>query len=91
MARKQTSPNVSKIAARVLGTDRPLTVHRGAIATAIQECGLPLSQRAIDGFVDRIEHALEPLVADLRTLAASALGQDETPLELTEEAPPLAD
>lgn len=77
--RKQTSAAASKIAARILATDNPLELYRGRIAVAIQECGLPLSERAVNVFVERVNDALEPLFDDLRTLAGSALSQDETP------------
>jgi hypothetical protein len=79
MAKKQTSASVSKLAARVLSTDNPLEAHRTAIADAFRACGLPLSDRAVTALTDRIGDALAPLFADMRTLAASALSQDETP------------
>ncbi len=93
MAKKQTGADVSAIAARILATDDPLAAHRGAIAVAIQECGLPLSARAVDGFVDRISHALAPMVADMRALAASALSQDEKPSRqwLPKDEPPFTE
>jgi hypothetical protein len=82
VARKKTSPDVSAIAARILATDNMLEAHKGAIAIAIQECGLPLSDKAVTIFVERIESALQPMIGDMRSLAASALGQDEEPAKV---------
>jgi hypothetical protein len=79
MARKKTSADVSAVASRILATDNPLDAYRGKIAVAIQECGLPLNERAVAVFVDRISDALAPMIADMRTLAGSALSQDEEP------------
>ncbi len=78
MAKKATGPEISTIAARVLATDNPFDEHKGAIAIAIQQCGLPLSAKAVNVFVERISEALAPLLTDMRSLAASALSQDET-------------
>lgn len=80
MPKKQTSAAVSAIAARVLGDDGPLSpAVSEAIGQAIDDCGIPLNDRAKLLLVGKIESALAPLVDDLRTLAASALSQDETP------------
>src|SRR6185369_6093916 len=78
MPRKKTGDAASKIAARVLATDKPVHAHTSALTIAIQQCGLPLSPRAIDSFVDAVADALAPMVDDLKTLAASVLAQDET-------------
>lgn len=79
MARKQTSAAVSKIAGRVLN-ENPINADiHATIADAVASCGIPLNDRAVLALTNKIESALEPLVDDLKTLAASALSQDETP------------
>lgn len=85
MARKQTSTAVSSLASRVMN-DNPITadVH-AAIADAVASCGVPLNDRAVLALTNKIESALETVVDDMRTLAASCLSQDETP------KPPKAD
>lgn len=77
--KKQTSARVSAIAAKYMGDESPMTAEvQDAIGRAIRECGLPLNDRATLICTNKIEAALAPLIADMRTLAASCLGQDET-------------
>lgn len=79
MARKQTSAAVSAIAGRVLN-ENPISADiHATIADAVAACGVPLNDRAVLALTNKIESALEPLVEDMRTLAASCLSQDETP------------
>lgn len=89
MARKKTSAAVAKIAGDILATDNPLEAHKDAIGEAIRGCGLPLGDRAVSAVVDRIGDALAPFIADVRSLAASALSQDEEPSKPVE--PPLSE
>lgn len=78
-ASKQTSAAVSAIAARVLGDEGLLSpAVATAIGEAIDECGIPLNDRAKLVLVGKIETALAPLVEDAKALAASCLSQDET-------------
>jgi hypothetical protein len=80
MPRKQTSAKVSSIAGKYVGTDAsPFATFADDIATAVRECGVPLNDRAVLALTNRIETALQPIADDLKTLAASALSQDETP------------
>lgn len=78
MPRKQTSAAVSKIASRILNDGLLTADTHAAIADAVQECGVPLNDRAVLALTNRIEAALEPIVEDVRSLAASCLSQDET-------------
>lgn len=79
--KKQTSADVSKIAAARLAQGSPFNDPelKAAISVALRECGVPINERAIVALCDRIEVAFEPVIVDLRKLAASCLSQDETP------------
>lgn len=79
MARKQTSALVSTIAARLM-TEDPLAPS-DPLRQAIKDCGLPLCDRAADALLDRLGAVLAPFLADVRTVSASALGQDEIPAD----------
>jgi hypothetical protein len=81
-ATKKTSAAVAKIAGRVLSDAdagvAPFAADIGsAVDASLKDCGLPMNPAAVNRLVDRIGEALAPLFVDLRTLAASALGQTE--------------
>lgn len=76
MPRKQTSSRISTIAAKYMNDDSVIDVD--AIATAVRECGIPLNDRAVLALTNKIESAIAPMITDLRSLAASALSQDES-------------
>lgn len=79
-SKRQTSARVSAIASRVLNDDEPkLTAEvQAQIATAVRMCGLPINDRAMLALNVNLEAALAPIFADMKTLAASCLSQDET-------------
>lgn len=77
MPRKETSPKVSAIAARLVNED-PLS-PREPFRAALRSCGLPLSDAAADRMLDLLGATLAPYIADVKTVAASALSQDEQP------------
>lgn len=80
MARKKTSPDVSTIAGRVLATDLDAEARdriSSALVVGLQAAGFPINPKATASIVDRISDALKPTFDDLRSLAGSALTQDE--------------
>jgi seryl-tRNA(Sec) selenium transferase len=90
-ARKQTSAHVSAIAARILNEGLLTADIHATIADAVQGCGVPLNDRAVLALTNKIEAALEPIVEDVRSLAASCLSQDETPSKAEGFSVPSAD
>jgi hypothetical protein len=77
MPRKQTSAKVASIAGKYAGDANPFDDYSEAVADAIRAAGVPLSDRGVLVVQAKLEAALAPIVDDLRTLAASALGQRE--------------
>lgn len=78
MAEKQTSPEVSSIAGRVLASGSPLDSddYRQPLRALAPRLGI--SDRAVEEIlIPELAVIFEPVISDLRTLAASALSQDE--------------
>lgn len=81
MASKKTSAAVSKIAGRVMATDLETEAAeriRSALIVGLQVAGFPIRDKATGEIVVRVVEALKPTFNDLRSLAGSALTQDET-------------
>lgn len=79
MADKHTSPEISSIACRLLGSDS--IVNDPAVQDSLLKLGLRLgaSRRACEEIlIPELRAILDPFMSDVRSLAGSALAQDET-------------
>ena len=77
MAEKHTSPTVSSIAARILGSGS--IVEDPKFRRSVRRLALTLhvSERACEEIMlPELQRILEPFMVDVRSLAGSALAQD---------------